>query len=516
MSTVYSLVCWGGRLGKTVTLTIASPCVVTSTNHGLRDGTRLVFSTTGALPAGITAGTTYYAKSTAANTFNLYTDAALTSIVNTSGTQSGTHTAKSVLMTEYFAQHSGRWGDAGSERCYGGLVSWNSGRASASSLDKEVCEIGEEFTEALGTTTLTLTVPAGAIDITTKVNGVYSPAYHFGVVGAGYKLTRQPTPGTPSIITVGALFNVLLDGFTVASSVANNYSVYGFNVGFGSRAQKMISIGQFNGYGFGFAASSGSVVDRCLCIGWSGGIYYATYQMRPFVSNCTLVGNSNGIVLAATTNINAYIYNTVSIGNTVNWPAPTTGTRVGANNAGLSDGAGGYTGGTPWGNYPVACLTSDFVDLVGTGTAPKWTIPPNYALAAGSTLIDAGVEFYGISISDIANAEVPNYNNGGSEGIDIGCYEYDHGYGDHPATATISLTNIVSGSRVLITRDDTSAVLYNDVPGASLSFVTGYIGNFSVVIRKASESPYYREFSAGGATVVDQTTSIKALQQLDE
>ena len=68
MATVYSLVCWGGRTGKTVTLSIASPCVVTSTNHGLRDGTGLVFSTTGALPTGITAGTTYYAKSTAANT----------------------------------------------------------------------------------------------------------------------------------------------------------------------------------------------------------------------------------------------------------------------------------------------------------------------------------------------------------------------------------------------------------------------------------------------------------------
>ena len=111
---------------------------------------------------------------------------------------------------------------------------------------------------------------------------------------------------------------------------------------------------------------------------------------------------------------------------------------------------------------------------------------------------------------------LPNYNNGGSEAWDGGPFEFDHGYGNHPATATISLSNIVSGSRVLITRDDTSAVLYNDVPGASLSLSTGYIGNFSVVIRKASESPFYREFSAGGTTVANQTTSIKALQQLDE
>lgn len=76
--------------------------------------------------------------------------------------------------------------------------------------------------------------------------------------------------------------------------------------------------------------------------------------------------------------------------------------------------------------------------------------------------------------------------------------------------------NIVSGSRVLITRDDTSAVLYNDVPGTALDFETGYIGDFTVIIRKASASPYYREFTAGGTTVANQTTSIKALQQLDE
>ena len=118
--------------------------------------------------------------------------------------------------------------------------------------------------------------------------------------------------------------------------------------------------------------------------------------------------------------------------------------------------------------------------------------------------------------TDISGSERPNYNNGGAEAWDGGCYEFDHGYGNHPATATISLTNVISGSRVLITRDDTSAVLYNDVPGTALDFETGYIGNFSVVIRKASESPFYREFSAGGTTVADQTTSIKALQQLDE
>lgn len=77
---------------KTVTVTIASPAVVTSTGHGLVADTPVRFSTTGALPTGITAGTVYYVKSPTTNTYQLSATAGGAAI-NTSGTQSGTHTA---------------------------------------------------------------------------------------------------------------------------------------------------------------------------------------------------------------------------------------------------------------------------------------------------------------------------------------------------------------------------------------------------------------------------------------
>jgi hypothetical protein len=76
----------------TATMTIASPCVVTWNAHGLRDNWPIKFKTTGALPTGITAGTTYYIKSSTANTFKLSTTPG-GSDLNTSGTQSGVHTA---------------------------------------------------------------------------------------------------------------------------------------------------------------------------------------------------------------------------------------------------------------------------------------------------------------------------------------------------------------------------------------------------------------------------------------
>jgi microcystin-dependent protein len=79
---------------STVTITIATPGVVSWTAHGLRAGDPVKFSTTGALPTGITGGTTYYVIATGltADSFRFATSAG-GSAINTTGSQSGTHTA---------------------------------------------------------------------------------------------------------------------------------------------------------------------------------------------------------------------------------------------------------------------------------------------------------------------------------------------------------------------------------------------------------------------------------------
>lgn len=78
----------------TATMTIASPGVVTWTNHGLSANDPVKFTTTGALPTGVTAGTTYYVLSASitTNTFQISATPGGAAI-NTSGSQSGTHTA---------------------------------------------------------------------------------------------------------------------------------------------------------------------------------------------------------------------------------------------------------------------------------------------------------------------------------------------------------------------------------------------------------------------------------------
>jgi hypothetical protein len=89
---------------QTVTVTIASPAVVTWNAHGLSAGDAVVFNTSGALPTGVTAGTTYYVIATGitTNTFQFATTPGGTA-VNTSGSQSGTHNAFSANGNRYNA-----------------------------------------------------------------------------------------------------------------------------------------------------------------------------------------------------------------------------------------------------------------------------------------------------------------------------------------------------------------------------------------------------------------------------
>ncbi len=82
---------------NTVTVTIASPGVFSLTAHTFSVGSIIFLSTTGALPTGLTAGTVFYviAEGLTADAFEVSTTVD-GSAVNTSGTQSGTHTVSTM------------------------------------------------------------------------------------------------------------------------------------------------------------------------------------------------------------------------------------------------------------------------------------------------------------------------------------------------------------------------------------------------------------------------------------
>lgn len=81
-----------GGTSATVTISNASPGVVTSTAHGLAANTPVTFTTTGALPTGLSVGTIYYVRNPATDTYEVSATSGGASI-NTSSAGSGTHTA---------------------------------------------------------------------------------------------------------------------------------------------------------------------------------------------------------------------------------------------------------------------------------------------------------------------------------------------------------------------------------------------------------------------------------------
>lgn len=94
---ITSTTSYSGTTPATVTMTSASPAVITWNSHGFSAGQQVVFQTTGALYTGVTAGTTYFviAAGLSANTFEISATLGGPAI-NTSGSQSGTHNGQAL------------------------------------------------------------------------------------------------------------------------------------------------------------------------------------------------------------------------------------------------------------------------------------------------------------------------------------------------------------------------------------------------------------------------------------
>jgi hypothetical protein len=86
-----------------VTITIASPAVVTC-NITLPNNSAIQLGTTGALPTGLTAGTTYYLVNVSGTSFNLATTQN-GSPINTSGSQSGVQSISNLVDVPLFQNY---------------------------------------------------------------------------------------------------------------------------------------------------------------------------------------------------------------------------------------------------------------------------------------------------------------------------------------------------------------------------------------------------------------------------
>jgi len=88
---------------------------------------------------------------------------------------------------------------------------------------------------------------------------------------------------------------------------------------------------------------------------------------------------------------------------------------------------------------------------------------------------------------------------------------------DNFVSATLSIDGIVSGSRILIRRTDTQAVLANATTGTSYAYSYTVSGSIpiEIVVRKATTSPFYQQWRTT-TTLAGTNATITASQVLDE
>lgn len=85
------------------------------------------------------------------------------------------------------------------------------------------------------------------------------------------------------------------------------------------------------------------------------------------------------------------------------------------------------------------------------------------------------------------------------------------------ASAAVTVSGLVTGTRVKATKVSDGTVLFNGVESTgSVNFSTDYAGAVAIEARKGTSAPYYQPWVTQITTVIGQTSSVTALQQLDQ
>lgn len=526
MATVYSLICFGGRSGKTVTMTIANPCVVSLTNHGLVDGTGVVFTTTGALPTGVTSGTTYYSRSTASGTFNLYDTAAhaiaggTTGRVTTTGSQSGTHTIKSDYWVNTLdSTAKARYGSAGSERAYDSLSAWNTARTSAAvATDIEFCEVGMAWTDVVAAG-LNINVPCAQTIIAPEVNGTKTSAWHGGAAGYGTGYILQSTSSAATTLGLGSI-SVTQGTNTTFRDMSVNNTNGGAGVavaigGYNNSLRRCFVYGSNNSGnncgGIYVQGTGAKCLDNIVLrfrgsnTAFSWGIQYWQYAADGlFVAGNISADNIVGFQQSGGSAPGlGKVYNNIAYGNATNWGTAPAGSNVtGGYNAGES-------GNTPWGSTGniTNLVSGDFTTYNSAGNSYNFT-----PASTTSHQVDTGTLTVEQDVTDFTGLERPAYNNGGTETVDIGPSEKSLGY-TRPVTRDLVLSGLVSGSQVVIFTTGTQTELQRN--NSSSTSETYHAGVAGVTVDYTVMKAGYRPIRVTGVALDSTTTSVTIQQTVD-
>ena len=506
MAINYSLICWGGRAGKTVSIS-ASTDVVTLTNHGAYTGKKVWPG--GTLPAELSVGTAVWIRSTGTNTFTLHTSEA-GALANTGQiTFAGSSTYAAVTLTSdlwylfdttwgplYGGVDKTRYGSAGSERVYDGNIAWRTARAAAitsgNQYDTEYVEYGDEWVDYYASSTsFALDLAVVSIQMESKINGYRTEAFHDGALsGAGY--AARPTSAFYVAYDFNRI-NIRIDGIRVElpSNDQTAFNLPSGTIPAGSINAEIANCvisgntGSYNQTGilhrseFGAKIHDNIVYQITATSGTRAGIYFrANAGKLGYVYNNIVTGCDRGIYGDGTVD-GGYIFNNISSGNTTNWGTQPTGITQAANNAGES--ASSWSKGAAWyvgTDTRVNVTTSDFTS--STDFTPKLTSSPQ---------VDAGVAVYGGQDVDIVGNERPAYNNGSTETWDLGAFEKNLCY-TPPVQRDLVFTGQNDGAQIIV-------------------YQNGLTGTSAVELQRNNSTSGDETYSAGVAGVVVDYTILQ-------
>jgi hypothetical protein len=234
----FPLYYWDANTGYqevAVTMTVASPCVVTSNSVVFADLTPITFTTTGALPTGLLPGVTYYVKYLTSSTFNLATSttasATLSGVVITGIAGQFSCTASSTpLAVGQSLTISGAYGGTGSISGYTNPTTYY-------------------IITTNGSTTFTLSTTAGGSGVTTTAGTPTGLTYTLSTTIN----TSGTQSGTQSVSPRGVLLSSLAGSDGYAPSAQSTFTI--------SDASRFLLVFGTNDYG-------NTVIDPML-IRWS-------------------------------------------------------------------------------------------------------------------------------------------------------------------------------------------------------------------------------------------------------
>lgn len=232
---------------QTATMTIASPCVVTVTStSSWYVGMPVVFTTTGALPTGVTAGTTYYVSNVLNSTDFRIAATIGGADINTSGSQSGVHTQRYCVPTgNVVGSSTTTWTRSTSSPLRGSAsFLWTKTAAilagegvsysfTIDNTDKaKVLQVSFDYKIASGTfadgdltcylydvTNVAIIQPAGYSIVNASVSMKHTATFQTSSSSTSYKLLIHTSSGSASA------FTVQFDNFSVGPQIIANGAV---------------------------------------------------------------------------------------------------------------------------------------------------------------------------------------------------------------------------------------------------------------------------------------------------